>query len=200
MHLSIGQTASALGVSIATLRRWDRDGFLKPSFRTVGGHRRYDLELLENRFFTVGSPYKTPTNHALAYARVSSHDQKHDLEVQKKKFENYCQNNFQNFEILSDLGSGLNYKKPGLKKLFRLIFQRSITHLVINHKDRLLRFGSEIVFDLCRHFGVEVIILENETPRSFEQELASDVIELMTVFSSRLYGRRSHQNRKKLAA
>jgi putative resolvase len=98
------------------------------------------------------------------------------------------------------LGSGLNYKKPGLKKLLNLIFRKRITHLILNHKDRLLRFGSELVFELCRHFGVAVIVLEAKPGQSFEMELAADVIELMTVFSSRLYGKRSHQNRKRMAA
>ena len=72
--------------------------------------------------------------------------------------------------------------------------------LVLNHKDRLLRFGSEIILDLCKHFGVKVLILEEPMAQGFEQELAADVIELMTVFSSKLYGRRSHQNRKAVAA
>jgi predicted site-specific integrase-resolvase len=200
MHLSTGQTASILGVSIATLRRWDRDGYLKPTFRTAGGHRRYDLASLETRFFHENKLAERPKSKALAYGRVSSYDQLSDLETQKKKLESYCLQNFDDFEILTDLGSGLNYKKPGLKRLSRLIFQRSFTHLVINHKDRLLRFGSEIIFELCRYFGIEVLILETALTKNFEEELAADVIELMTVFSSKLYGKRSHQNRKKVAA
>jgi predicted site-specific integrase-resolvase len=112
----------------------------------------------------------------------------------------FCEKSFTRFELISDLGSGLNYKKPGLNKLMSRIFRREVSHLVLNHKDRLLRFGSEIIFSLCKHFGVEVILLEEPMQSSFEQELACDVIELMTVFSSKLYGRRSHQNRKKLAA
>lgn len=81
-----------------------------------------------------------------------------------------------------------------------MIFQRQISHLVLNHRDRLLRFGSELIFELCRHFGVHVVILEKQMDQSFEAELAQDVIELMTVFSSRLYGKRSHANRQKMAA
>jgi predicted site-specific integrase-resolvase len=137
---------------------------------------------------------------ALAYARVSSSDQLSDLETQKKKLASFCEKKFTRFELISDLGSGLNSKKPGLNRLMSRIFRREVSHLVLNHKDRLLRFGSEIIFSLCKHFGVEVIILEEPMQSSFEQELACDVIELMTVFSSKLYGRRSHQNRKKLAA
>ena len=137
--------------------------------------------------------------HAVAYARVSSQDQKNDLLTQNKKLNAYCSDNFSSFEIISDLGSGLNYKKPGFKKLLKLIFERKITHLVLNDKDRLPRFGSEIIFELCRYHSIEIVILEDFNAQTFEEELSRDVIELMTVFSSRLYGRRSHQNRKAAA-
>jgi predicted site-specific integrase-resolvase len=201
MFISIGQAATLLGISITTLRRWEREGFFAPSYRTLGGHRRYALTAIENLFNHNKPSDQIPDSRkALGYARVSSHDQRKDLETQKLKLEKYCEKNFQNFEIISDLGSGLNYKKAGLKKLFRMIFQRQISHLVLNHKDRLLRFGSELIFELCRHFGVQVVILEKQMDQSFEAELAQDVIELMTVFSSRLYGKRSHSNRQKLAA
>ncbi len=197
MHLSIGQTASLLGVSVSTLRRWETEGFFLPSYRTAGNHRRYHLEKVESLF---GQFTRVEAKSAIAYARVSSSDQLSDLETQKQKLAAYCQNNFAQYEIISDLGSGLNYKKPGLKKLLNGIFRHEVSHLILNHKDRLLRFGSEIIFTLCQHYGVQVIILEQAEPISFEHELATDVIELMTVFSSKLYGRRSHQNRKKLAA
>jgi predicted site-specific integrase-resolvase len=201
MHLSIGQAAVLLGISITTLRRWEREGFFSPTYRTLGGHRRYALTALEKLFTESHSPDQALHGlKALGYARVSSHDQRKDLETQKLKLETFCENNFPNFEIIADLGSGLNYKKPGLKKLLRLIFQRQISHLILNHKDRLLRFGSELIFELCRHFGVQVVILEKQMDQTFEAELAQDVIELMTVFSSRLYGKRSHSNRQKLAA
>lgn len=202
MHIAIGQAAAILGVSITTLRRWEREGFLTPAFRTSGGHRRYAMTTLESLFDKPGksSGSVIVTAKAIGYARVSSHDQAKDLETQKAKLESYCRQHFHNFEIISDLGSGLNYKKPGLKLLLRMIFQRQVSYLVLNHKDRLLRFGSEIVFELCKHFGVQVLILEQQLTKSFEAELAGDVIELMTVFSSRLYGKRSHQNRKQVAA
>jgi putative resolvase len=199
MHLSVGKAAALLGVSISTLRRWEMEGYLSPSYRTKGGHRRYELNQLVSKF-SCGCADPANPPKAVAYARVSSSDQRKDLETQKAKLEEYCRARFESFEILADLGSGLNYRKPGLKKLLRLIFQRQISHLILNHKDRLLRFGAELVFDLCRHFGVEVIVLESRADQSFEMELAADVIELMTVFSSRLYGRRSHQNRKRAVA
>lgn len=182
---------------MTTLSRWEVEGYLTPDFRTKGQHRRYKLATLEERFGL--SPCLRPV-HALAYARVSSHDQKKDFHTQSEKLKLYCEDHFQSFECIEDLGSGLNYKKPGFKKLLRLIFSRRVTHLVLNHKDRLLRFGSELVFDLCEHFHVKVIVLEEKDKPSFEEELARDVIELMTVFSAHLYGRISHQIRLRAAS
>jgi excisionase family DNA binding protein len=200
MHLSIGKAAALLGVSVSTLRRWEADGTCLPAFRTSGGHRRYVPAQLESTFHLNDSFNTRKPAHALAYARVSSHDQKQDLETQKEKLESYCRTHFESFEVLTDLGSGLNYRKPGLKKLLRLIFQRQLSHLVISHKGRLLRFGADLVFELCHHFGVEFIVLESTSQQSFETELAADATRLMTVFSSRLYGRQFHENRKRKAA
>jgi predicted site-specific integrase-resolvase len=122
MHLSIGKAAALLGVSVATLRRWDC-----PAFRTSGGYRRYELAQLEASFHLNDSANAPKSTHALAYARVSSHDQKQDLDTQKQKLESYCMAHFESFEVLSDLGSGLNTRKPGLRKLLRLIFQRPLS-------------------------------------------------------------------------
>ena len=100
---------------------------------------------------------------------------------------------------ISDLGSGLNYRKKGLSQLLNLVMSGHVDVLVLNHKDRLLRFGAELVFKLCSFKGVAVDIVETSAvERSFEQELAVDVIELMTVFCARLYGKRSHRNKKNI--
>ena len=98
---------------------------------------------------------------------------------------------------MQDLGSGLNYNKKGLQQLIKRICEGSIGRLVLSNKDRLLRFGSELVFSVCEIFSVEVVIInQGEQPLSFEEELTQDVLEIITVFSARLYGSRSHKNRK----
>src|SRR5687767_3635287 len=99
MHLSIGKAAALLGVSISTLRRWEEEDYFHPSYRTRGGHRRYALSQLETKFEPVSSDIK-PTAKVVAYARVSSHDQKKDLETQKAKLEIDCQSHFDSFEVL----------------------------------------------------------------------------------------------------
>lgn len=104
--LPISEAANLLGVSITTLRRWEVEGRLVPK-RTASGHRRYDLSQLNPQLYhALGSSRKT-----IAYARVSSHDQKTDLERQKQVLELYCARQGWTFEVIADLGSGMNYHK-----------------------------------------------------------------------------------------
>lgn len=192
-HISIGEVSVILGISIVTLRRWDRSGLLKPIFRTFGNHRRYNLTEI-TKLFNKNSNIKK----VIGYSRVSSFDQKKDLETQIQVITKYIKNKYDNFEIIEDLGSGLNYKKRGLRKLIKLICNQDISVLVLTHKDRLLRFGSDIIIQLCENFNIEVIILNQDTEESFEKSLCNDIISIITVFSAKLYGKRSHKNKKKL--
>ncbi len=134
----------------------------------------------------------------IAYARVSSHDQKGDLERQKQVLELYCARQGWTFEMVSDLGSGINYQKKGLRRLLGEILDGHVGRLVITHKDRLLRFGAELVFAICEAKEVEVVILNQGEDTTFEENLAKDVLEIITVFSARLYGSRSGKNQKLL--
>jgi putative resolvase len=197
MKVSIGQAAKALGVSIPTLRRWEKEGKIRPE-RTPHGHRRYDLAQLSGLRPYEVSQTNRPT---ICYARVSSHDQKEDLVGQVQMLEMFCAANGWSYEVLQDLGSGLNYKKGGLRQLIQRICSGTVGRLVLANKDRLLRFGSELVFALCEDFNTEVVILnQGEPPMSFEEELAQDVLEIITVFSARLYGSRSPKNRQLVEA
>jgi len=94
----------------------------------------------------------------------------------------------------------MNYKKKGLHKLLNLILQRKIKRLVLTHKDRLLRFGAELIFTLCEIHQIEIILINQGADLSFEEELAQDVLEIITVFSARLYGSRSKKNLKLIEA
>ena len=192
--VGISDAAKSLGVSVTTLRRWEVSGKLVPE-HTAGGHRRYDLAKLRPEWFRTSDESARKT---VAYARVSSHDQKDDLERQKQVLELYCARQGWTFEIVSDLGSGMNYHKKGLKRLLDDIIAGQAGRLVITHKDRLLRFGAELVFAICEAKKVEVVILNQGEDTTFEEDLAKDVVEIITVFSARLYGSRSHKNRKLL--
>ncbi|MFZ2727087.1 MAG: IS607 family transposase [Methylococcaceae bacterium] len=188
--LAIGEAAKVLGVSITTLRRWEKEGKLLPE-PTNSKHRRYDLAKLKPDTFHQEDPRKT-----VAYARVSSSDQKDDLERQKQVLELYCVKQGWMFEVVSDLGSGMNYQKKGLKRLLNAIIDDKVGRLVLTHKDRLLRFGAELVFAICEIKAVQVIILNQGEDTTFEEDLAKDVLEIITVFSARLYGSRSRKNQK----
>lgn len=191
----IHEAAEALGVSAQTLRRWEREGRLLPDERTAGGRRRYDLARLKPEKFRSQAEAVRKT---VAYARVSSHDQKDDLERQKQVLELYCARQGWTFEVIADLGSGMNYHKKGLKRLLDAIIEGQVGRLVITHKDRLLRFGAELVFAICEAKNVEVVILNQGEDTTFEEDLAKDVLEIITVFSARLYGSRSRKNQKLL--
>ena len=192
-HLvKIGEAARLIGSTPDTLRKWEATGELLPARKTRGGTRYYavaDLLGLKNE--------DAPT---VAYARVSSHDQKADLERQQAVLEAYCAAKGWRFEVICDVGSGLNYRKKGLQRLLELILRRRMRRLVLMHKDRLLRFAAELIFALCEAQGIEIIIVNHGEQPSFEQELAQDVLEIITVFSARLYGARSHKTRKLLDA
>ncbi len=185
--LTVKEAAELLGVSTKTIRRWEEEGKITAT-RTPGGHRRFDVSgLIAN---------KKDDSLTVAYARGSSNDQKEDLKRQVIVLESYCAKNGWSFEVIKDLGSGLNYRKRGLIKLIKLICTNQVERLVIIHKDRLLRFGAELLFTLCEIFGTEVIIINRTEDSTFEEDLAQDVLEIITVFSARLYGSRSHKNKK----
>ena len=94
----------------------------------------------------------------------------------------------------------MNYRKKGLQKLLEMILHKRAKRLVLTTKDRLLRFGSELVFSLCEIQGIEIVIIHQGEQPSNDEELASDVLEIITVFSARLYGSRSKKNRKLMEA
>ena len=194
--LSIKQAANQLGVSVSTLRRWDETGVLVAQ-RTPKGHRRYGLSKINPNLTRNKVEQQRKT---IAYARVSSHDQKPDLQRQIEILELYCSSQGWSFEVISDLGSGMNYHKKGLKRLLDDILDNKIDRLVLTHKDRLLRFGAELVFALCEARQVEVVIINQGENLSFEEELAQDVLEIITVFSARLYGSPSKKNKKLIEA
>ncbi len=177
-----------LGVSRDTLRRWERTGKIQPE-RTCKGHRRYDKNKL------LGLKPIASHQRTLAYARVSSQDQKEDLRRQVQVLESFCAARGWTYEVIEDLGSGLNYRKKGLVKLIQAVCLKKCERLVITHKDRLLRFGSELIFALCEQFDIEVVIVNKGEAIRFEEELVQDVLEIITVFSARLYGARSRKNK-----
>ena len=179
--LTISAYSRLLGVHPQTLRRWEREerpGLVAP-VRTLGNHRRYLVQ--PKGEITVG------------YARVSCHDQKDDLPRQAERLANYASD--RPCMIIKDIGSGLNCNKPGLKKLLALLLTGTVRELILTFKDRLLRFGSELIFFICKQLGVVVTILDHPEEKSMEETFTQDVLAILTVFSARLHGARSHRVR-----
>lgn len=192
--LSIGEVSRIFGVSTQTIRNWCDQGELK-SERTLGGHRRFQQSHI---FEKKGISEPKQEKKTLVYARVSSHEQKDDLKRQKEELEVYCkQKNWSNIEFISDIGSGVNYEKRGLKKLIKEILLGQVERVVINFRDRLVRFGGELLREICRWQNVEIEVARESKEKSFEEKLVEDVLAILIVYSSKIYGRRSHEKRRK---
>ena len=190
MLLKVSDAAKYLGVSTSTMRRWEDEGKLIP-IRTVGNQRRYDTDILM-RFRGINQNIR----YTVAYARVSSSDQKEDLNRQVENISKYCIAKGYQFKVIEDLGSGLNYKKKGFQELIQIICSGEIERIVVNYKDRLIRYGYEMLEQVCSLHNVKIEIINLSEDKTYEQELVEDVLSIITVFSSKLYGSRSHKTKK----
>lgn len=199
--LNIKRAAKLLDVSIETLRIWDRSGKLI-AIRTPGGQRRYRVEDLE-RFQGIHRT-EVPRSEATAvYCRVSSHEQKAkgDLDRQKGRVLQHCiDSGYKVAHIFDEVGSGMNDTRAKLMRLLDLALKREICRVVVEHRDRLTRFSFNIYRRFFEAHGVTIEWMEDVLPKSYEQELTEDLLSLMSSFTSKVYGRRSAENRRKKKA
>lgn len=198
---NISEFAKRIGKSASSLRNWDKNGTLKPSYISPGGHRMYS-EKQACEF--LGLPYVSENNmdinnqaskKVIGYCRVSTRKQKDDLLRQMNLVQSYMIAKGYQFEIISDIGSGINYNNKGLNKLIKAIVNNNVDKIVILYKDRLVRFGFELIETICREFDVDIEIIDS-TQRTDEQELVEDMIQIVTVFSCRLQGKRANKAKK----
>jgi len=194
MLLSSKEAAEIAGVGETTIRRWADKGLIKYE-RTKGNHRRIEKSSLQS-YINAINPVKENEKITIGYARVSTKNRESDLNRQIQVIELFCAAKGWQYKIISDIGSGINYNKHGLNELIELIEMEKINRIVINYKDRLLRFGSEIIFKICTMHNVEVVIISDNEEKSFQEEMTEDILSIITVFSAKLYGSRSHQNKK----
>lgn len=192
-YYSIGEFAKAIGKTTKTLRNWDKVGTLKPVRVESTGYRYYSQEQL-NHFLGIKG-IATKTKKVIGYCRVSSHKQKDDLARQIENVKTYMIAKGYQFEVIQDIGSGINYNKKGLNQLIDMITNSEVEKIVILDKDRLLRFGFEIIENLCNKYGTTIEIIDN-TEKIEEQELVEDLIQIVTVFSCRLQGKRANKAKK----
>ena len=190
---SIGQFSKLIGKTNQTLRNWDKDGILKPHHVSESGYRYYSQEQL-NHF--LGLKQEVQLNKkTIGYCRVSSHKQKDDLERQIDNVKTYMYAKGYSFEIISDIGSGINYNKKGLNQLIDMVTNSEVDKIVVLYKDRLIRFGFELIENICNKYGATIEIIDN-TEKTEEQELVEDMIQIVTVFSARLQGKRVNKAKK----
>lgn len=189
----IGEFAKLIGKDPQTLREWDKKDVLKPHHVTPTRYRYYSQEQL-NHFLGIKG-IKTKTKKVIGYCRVSSQKQKDDLDRQIENVKTYMIAKGYSFEVITDIGSGINYNKKGLNQLMDMITNSEVEKIVILYKDRLLRFGFEIIENLCNKYGTTIEIIDN-TEKTEDQELVEDLIQIITVFSCRLQGRRSNKAKK----
>ena len=192
-YYSIGQFAKAIGKTTKTLRNWDKNGKLKPVRVEDTGYRYYSQEQL-NHFLGLKLE-KQINKKIIGYCRVSSHKQKDDLERQIENVKTYMYAKGYQFEIITDIGSGINYNKKGLNQIIDMVTNSEVEKIVVLYKDRLIRFGYELIENLCNKFGTIIEIIDN-TEKTEQQELVEDLVQIVTVFGCRLQGERANKAKK----
>jgi len=170
-------------VGYETLRRWSKNGQIQFQ-KTKGGHRRY--------FVPSSTIDTTNAKESIIYSRVSSQKQKNDLQQQI----NYIKKQYPQHNVISDIGSGINFKRKGFLKLFNKIIEGEVKEIVVANKDRLARFDFSFIEFICKKFGCQIKVI-SKTEHNSSEELVEDLLTIITVFTSRYYGLRSHSNKNK---
>ena len=185
---SIAQFAKRVGVSVKTLQRWDREGRLVPT-RTPTNRRVYTDEHL----YQVLPQRQSQERATVVYMRVSSQAQKSDLANQRIVLEQFCvARGIAVTEWVSEIGGGLNFKRPRFLALVDRIVTNQVAMVVLAHKDRLMRFGFDLFAHLCRRHGCEIVVMNTQT-LSPEQEMVQDLMTITHCFSARLDGLRNYR-------
>ena len=185
-YYSSKSVTKILGVTAQTLRNWDKEGKLKPAYIKSNGYRYYS----EDSILSYTQERKTKKDlNVIGYARVSSKKQTDDLERQVNNLKIYLDNKYKSYDIITDIGSGINYTKKGLQLLIDKINKKEVDIIVVLYKDRLLRFGFELIEYFARINNVKIEVLD-KINKTQDEELVEDLIQIITVFSCKLQGKR----------
>lgn len=191
-YYSSKSVTKILGVTAQTLRNWDREGKLKPSYIKSNGYRYYS----EDSILSYTQERKTKKDlNVIGYARVSSKKQIDDLERQVNNLKIYLDNKYKSYDIITDIGSGINYTKEGLLSLIDKINKKEVDVIVVLYKDRLLRFGFELIEYFAKVNNVKIEVLD-KTNKAQDEELVEDLIQIITVFSCKIQGKRKAKTKE----
>lgn len=191
-YYSIRKLSDMIDVSAQTLRNWEKSGKLIPDYKTNSGYRYYSQEQVD---VITGNKNSIENRITIGYCRVSNAKQKDDLERQVQNVKSYLLAQGKPFEIIEDIGSGINYNKKGLRELLQKIIDRKVEKIVVLYKDRLLRFGYELFENIAYSYGVSIEVIDN-TEKNEQQELVEDLVQIITVFSSKLQGKRAKNTKE----
>lgn len=195
LNMKIFTTTSAskyIGVSINTLKTLERNGKIK-SFKTTGQHRRFRQEDLDAY---IGVERIKIERLTVIYARCSTAKQKENLERQKDRLTKYAEAKGYKFILIYEIASGINERRKGLHKVIKLCFEGKVERVLIEYKDRLARFGYEYLDAIFKNLEVTVEIVETKE-KKYEEELAEDIMKILTCYSARYYGARGGRKKKK---
>ena len=179
-------------MSSKTIKKWESEGKIR-TIRTQGNQRR----IPESEVLKMLNMDQEKATKVIAYARCSTQKQKENLERQIERLEQYCETHGHDYEIYSEIASGLNDKRRQLLKIIDKVSQGDISEVVIEYKDRLTRFGFRFFEEFFKTYGTKITIIEDEMVKELEEELVNDLISLVTSHSARLYGRRGGRKNNK---
>ena len=196
--VKIGEASKIIGVHPRTLYNWENKGLIQTK-RTEGGMRLFNIEKYINEkkcdndiecIEKLNEINNSKNKLNILYARVSTQNQKDDLERQK----NILKSKYPNYYLIQDIGSGMNLNKPGIKKIIHLAIEGRINKVIVAYKDRLARFGYELIEDLIKEYSNgKIIILNKEEDTNPEEEIMKDIMMVMNVYISKLNGLRKYK-------
>jgi len=179
-YVSRSKAAEYFGVSGQTIVKW-----------AINNRIKYIVQPSGQRRYCIGDIQDANQQAQICYCRVSSNGQKDDLKRQVE----YMRTKFPEWEVVTDIGSGLNWNRKGLRTILRRSLQGGVSDIAVAHRDRLARFGFEIIEFMLGQKGVRIICDSNDEHKSREEELVDDIVSIITVFSSKIYGRRKYRKR-----
>jgi predicted site-specific integrase-resolvase len=183
-YITIKKATKMYGITSSAFRKWDREGILK-SCRTPGNIRIYDKADIEK---TLNINRNGSEKKRYIYCRVSSEKQRNDLERQ----EEFLRSMYPEYDIIKDVGSGINFKRKGLRTILERSIKGLVEEVVVAYKDRLARFGFDIIEFIINKGGGQITVLNNEKHKSTEQELSEDLLAIIHVFNCKQMGRRRY--------
>jgi predicted site-specific integrase-resolvase len=187
-HIPIRKAAELTGVHPDTLRRWASKNLIK-FYITPSGQRFFDKKCLLEFTSCVSSVEKKEN---IVYCRVSSKKQENDLSTQVE----FLKSEYPDYRVVSDIGSGINWKRKGLQAILELAMQRKLGNLVVAHKDRLSRFAFELIEWIVTTNEGKIIVLDEENNKSSEQDLAEDLLSIVHIYSCKQMGKRRYKRKQ----